>query len=478
MKLQLAATWTGRLLMVAMFLSGCATDEGDRAAQELARAQKRADSLRASEERLAREKKEIEDQLRQLEEERNALAQRVDLLGKELKEGQTKAALSESEARQESLLAVKASLQASQESLQLKMEAASDSIESVQDLLSEAAEQARGLAKETEYVSELEEEAEAKLRTGVSQIDLTLDELAKEKRQAQGRIALNERRISIAEKKIEAFLEERGLYQEEKSRLMRENAPETDMRKVDLRVQGIDNEIAASEAAMTEANLAIESARNHIRSIDATVGTLQRKIERQYDKKDVLAEFVLDETERLKAEKERVTANRARLLAAEKTLAAERQELERRIAEVGEEIQLLEGRGIAELEGRKALLEQEEAQVVAEEAAMLEATRKQQEEAARTRKERVDEGDTSAEGRLAELSKQVAEEKAEVAKDEADLAKQREEVSKEEAAVAQRRAEEAGGWAWLPWVLILLVLAVAAGLYVVGKKVRSKRIAA
>ncbi len=469
---------TSVLLLAAIFLCGCVTEKKGKDAEELVRVHKRADSLKASHERLAQEKKEIEKRLRTLEEDKNILATKADVLRKELKEGKRKAAVTESKARQDSLVAAKVVLQASQDSLQKEVITVADSIETVKGLLVKAEEQAKHLAKQTKYASGLEEKAEVTLRSGVTQIDLTLDELGKEKRQAQERIALNEKRTAIAQKKIAAFEEERSLYLEEKSRLMRENASKIKMRKVELRIAEIDNEIAGEKSLITETARSIANSRNHIQGIDATVDTLQRKIERQYDRKDILADFVLDDMQRLKAEKERVVADRQRLLAEQNTLMAGKQALERKIAGLGEEIQLLEGKGIADIEGRKAFLEKEEADVVAEEAAMLEAASKEQEEAARARQDQVDERDTSAEGRLADISRQVAAEKAEVAKEEAGLAKQRKDVSQEEAEVAQRRAEESSGWAWLPWVIIIIVLTVAASLYFIGKVVRSKRVSA
>jgi chromosome segregation ATPase len=151
-----AAFWTSTLLLAAMLVCGCANEDGDKSAQELAQAQRRADSLKTSQRQLALERNKIEDRLRQLEEERNALAAKVDLLGKELNEGQRKAAQTQSEARQESLVAARASLQATQETLQLAMKEVADSIKSVEGLLSKAEEQAEDLAKESRYVSHLE----------------------------------------------------------------------------------------------------------------------------------------------------------------------------------------------------------------------------------------------------------------------------------------------------------------------------------
>ncbi|MGB6649317.1 MAG: hypothetical protein WBG01_12365, partial [Bacteroidota bacterium] len=192
MKLHQYARRLSALLVAAIFFCGCATEERDEAAKDLAREQERSDSLKASSTELARQKKGIEERLRQLEEEKKAITEKVDVLVKELDEGRMEATVTESEARQESLTAVRKRLQASQESLQKELDGVADSIETVKGHLLKAEEQVEGLVKEKTYVSGLEEEAEKKLRTGVAQIDLTLDELAREKRQEEAKIALNE----------------------------------------------------------------------------------------------------------------------------------------------------------------------------------------------------------------------------------------------------------------------------------------------
>jgi chromosome segregation ATPase len=475
MTLRQVGSSVGILCVAVIFICGCATEEKDEAAEKLVQTQERADSLRGLSAALAKEKKEIEERLQQLEEEKQGLSEQVDALGVELEEGKRLAAITESETRQESLTVARQLLESQRDSLNRDLTTLTDSIGSVKTHLSEVGERVEGLAQEESYVLGLEEEAEEKFRTGVTQIDLTLDELSRERRQALGQIALNERRISIAEKKMEAFKEEKELHENEQSRLMREQAPETDMRWVELKLTSADNEIAREQKLLEEAKLAIRASKSRIESIDSTVSSLKAKIETQYDRKDILAEFIVEEAQRLESEKNRVAADKEELLAAQQALAAEKQELERKIAELGEEIQHLEGQEVEELEGRKALLEREEAKVEAEGAAMLEATSREQEEAAKVRRDLVDDQDTSAEGRLAELSSQVAEEKAEVAKREADLAKERKQVSEEEADVAQRRAEEISGWAWVPWLIVILLLVVTIALYYIGKKVRSAK---
>jgi chromosome segregation ATPase len=458
-------------MAAVIILPGCTTEEGERAARKLAEAQQVEDSVTTSRAILEDENQELSDRLRRLEAERESLSRELDQLGRlQRDEG-----VLESRAAEDSLAAAKVFLQSKRESLEAQLVSVQDSLEKTEVRLAQTGSELDSLSLREKFVSGMEGQATAELRSGVEEIDQTLDELARERRSAEQEVLLANKRIAIVEMKIQAFKEERELYIAEKNELMRARASEAELRGVDLKIDEIDNSIGLEESKLSIATLTIRNAEGRIASIDQTVEKLQGKISRQYDRKAILEDFILDEAGRLEEERARLEADRKRLWAQERDLARERQELGRRLSDLSDEIRILEGGPIEEVESRMADLEEEEADVSAEESVLHADRSRERDEAVQKRDTQTTETDTTAAGRLAQLSKEVAQEKAEVARDEATVAREREEISKKKA--AERRGGSVGGLGLFIAIVFVLVIVGLFGLFFVGKASRLEKTA-
>ena len=364
------------------------------------------------------------------------------------------------------------------ESLERRLSAAEDSLADVDRHIAGLGEKKKRFVEQEQYVSDFEERLKKMVSSEVSDIDLSIQDLERESAIAQKKIRLNLKKISVAEKKIQAYQEELELCDTLKYNLLQKNAPEDEIEATGARIDDIGEIITEERVKLADAIQGNRELEVRIREIDEQILRFRQLLQAEYERKDALEDFMAAETERLEREKTKNNADRAQLQEEKRKLHSERTILEKEIAELGGEIRQLKG-SLSEAAGKMASLETEEAGISREEADLFFQKSRGDEEAVSTllTRKTLDTGGSEA-AKLARLAQEVAEEKAKISGEQARIAREKYHIQTQRAEMARKNVEKMRIWLILLMAVICVIVILLTSFYLIGKWKKGKHNAA
>ena len=223
--------------------------------------------------------------------------------------------------------------------LDISYSALIDSLGAIDIELAVLKDQREILAKQIDYSTLANQQANKALLKSVSDIDKKMDELETARRTEQERIPLEEQKIAISQKKAQAYEEELTLYLSDKNKLLRANAPDDKIKEADSRIRDTDNFIKAEYAKIDKARRSIRKADEQILGLDKQIQALNADIQTKYNNKDVVSGFMKAEANRLENEISRVTSKEKALTAIRTELADGKIDLQAQIATIDQQIE-------------------------------------------------------------------------------------------------------------------------------------------
>ncbi len=311
-----------------------------------------------------------------------------------------------------------------------------------------------------------EERTEQALASGISEIDQQMEQRERQKQQTLKRLDLLRKRVTVNEKKTEAFELERQMYTSELDELLRENASEDDKAPFRKRIADMDSTMEALRTERRSLESEISQAQTFVAETDAFMNRMQKQIREEYDRKAIIEAFIASEKERLERELKEIRTSRQSILNEQTAMANDLSRTEQQIALLDRDLELIRNRKMSDLLELQASIEKTEASLAEEEIGVL------QEEGSRT--VRTLPSDSASEElrsildlgyQLDSLNELIQEEKAEIARTRMALAEKRAEA-------AERRAS----FGRAVWITVVALIAAGAALltlfYFLGRRSR------
>jgi chromosome segregation ATPase len=185
-------------------------------------------------------------------------------------------------------------------------------------------------------------------------------------------VELLEKRIVVAEKKLEAFEMERQLYLDERDELLRSNAAEEKLVPFETRISQMDSIIDAEQNIISSLESEQRQAQQFIAETDRVMEELNQQIHEQYNRQEIIESFIISEKDRLQRELELISETRRKLVDQQAAIATELEQINKQMASMDRDIILIKNREMSEILDRQASMEQSEADLANEELSMME----------------------------------------------------------------------------------------------------------
>lgn len=458
------------LILSFAFILSCRDNGNEKAVAELEQKQKQAlhdekakvieligemetaeDSLRQSYDKTQKEKTELTERLKELEAKSQAFSQ---------------------EKKKDELR----KLELEKLELNKQLSEADQTLTVVQVKLADLQKKEKTIENRMVYVDESKQMTKQTIRSEMTNVDSTINNLESEKQIEQKKIPILQKKISISKTKIQAYQDEKELFEQLRTNKIRENAPESDIETVEKKIIAIDEEINTEHLKMADAKLQIANSENRIVEFESQLQKLTQLVRDKYDKKEVLTEFIGRETTRLKQERERIQIEKLRLKEQEKLFDKEKKIIANSITELNGKIELLTGQEAESIRTWQARLDKMESEIAEYEAKVMDEKHKKNEKAAKDSLSiSPDEEVNTSLQKLSRISDEVAKEKVELSRRQAELADERNKVLKEKADVSEKRVRKYKTWGYTVTLLIVLAILILVALYFIGKSVSRKK---
>jgi len=310
-----------------------------------------------------------------------------------------------------------------------------------------------------------------RLESGVEEIDRRMKNRESRKNQEIKRVGLLERRIEVAEKKIEAYRMEKQLYVDERDELLRANADEDKLAPFEARIAAMDSTIRAEEKARKALADEKDQAQQFIAETDRVMEELNRQIREEYDRQEIIESFIASEKERLQQELQDVRQARQALLEEQASIATQMEELDVRVTGLDQDMDLISNREMGEILDRQASIEYTEAELAREEVSMLDEYMGTEYMPYTPLSDSLGEEMKS----LLRMGDELDSLNALIQAEKAQIAGTREQLSEQRARVAEQRAKigKAAG------ITVLVIILAGAGLlalfYALGRRARKRK---
>ncbi len=352
--------------------------------------------------------------------------------------------------------------------LEERIEEYKDSIAGVKQELFALNTQLDSVEKNLNFYQIQEQQTEQTLKSGIEEIDQRMSSRENRKQQEIQNIGLLNKRILVADKKVEAFELEREMYQDELNELLRTGAPEEELEPYRETIARLDSTIEAEEDHIRNMELEIQQAEDYIRDTDALMEELQAQVKQEYDRKAIIEQFISSEKERLKNELEQLQSQRQQLLDEQSDISSSLNMTEQQMARLDRDLELIRNREMSEILEMQAEIEQAEASLAEEEAEMREGSAGVEGPVLpsgtdTTRDELDDLLELSYE--LDSLNRSIQEEKAAIARTRMDLAERRAEAAAERARLSRTVGITVA-------IVVVLGIALLALFYYLGRRSR------
>jgi hypothetical protein len=314
-----------------------------------------------------------------------------------------------------------------------------------------------------------EEQTEAYLESGISEIDQQMRQRENQKQQTLKRLDLLRKRVQVADKKMEAFELERKMYTDELDKLLRENASEEEKAQYRAKIAEMDTILTDQQALKEALQQEITSAQTFVAETDAFLNRMETEIKQEYDRKAIIEDFIASEKNRLEKELQSIQSTRQALLDEQTSIAADLAKTEAQIALLNRDLELIRNRKMNDLLEMQASIEQSEIFLAEEEMGLLRESRINPDRIVpsdTTNKELISLLDMGYQ--LDSLNELIQQEKAEIASTRKELAERRAEA-------IERRASF-GRAVWITVVSLAIAgMALLALFYFLGRRSRVSR---
>jgi len=317
------------------------------------------------------------------------------------------------------------------------------------------------------YVYDIQENrSEKRLESGITEIDQSMARREQQKQKDLKRIGLLNKRMTVAEKKIDAYKLERQMYVEERDELLRQNAPEDKLASYHNRIAEMDSTIQTETKSKQAIEQEINQAKRSITETDARLLELREQLNAEFNTKEIIDIFLESERSRLERELEQSKSTRQALLKEQETFSEALTKTEDQISTLEKKMELINNRQMSDLLESQAEIEQEDASLADAEISLLKEgsqTEAQDQYMSSDSVNRALFALQEMEDELDSLNKLILMEKAEIAET-------RKELSEKKAAAALQRAK-LGRIAGITLAIIILGgISVLSLFYFIGKK--------
>jgi len=217
-----------------------------------------------------------------------------------------------------------------------------------------------------------ENQTEKALESGINEIDQRMTSRENRRRQETKKMGLLKRRVMVADKKIEAYDLERQMYVEERDGLLRSSASEDNLAPYREKISYLDSLISSETKNKNSLNQEIKETQTFVDETDSLMEELQSQIKQEYDKKEIIEDFIASEKARLQKELEQIKFTRTKLLAEQSSISAELNRTEQQIKQMHKNVELIRNKKMSDILDLQASIEQSDANLAQEEIVLLE----------------------------------------------------------------------------------------------------------
>ena len=311
-----------------------------------------------------------------------------------------------------------------------------------------------------------EQQTKQYLASGISEIDQQMQQREEQKQQTLKRLELLRRRLSVNDKKMEAYQLERQMYSDELDEMLRKNVSEGELAPYRNRMAEMDSVINDQQKERETLEQEITQAQTQVAETEDFLTRMDSEIKAEYDRKAIIEDFIANEKTRLEGELKEIQATRQSMLDEQAAIARSLALTEQQIALLDRDLELIKNRKMSDLLERQASIEKSEASLAQEEVGMYQEASKQavrnipSDSAQEELISLLDMGH-----QLDSLNQLIQEEKAEIARTRQALAERRAEA-------AERRASF-GKAVWITVVVLIVAgAALLALFYFLGRRSR------
>ncbi|MEA1876761.1 MAG: hypothetical protein U9N86_07840 [Bacteroidota bacterium] len=312
-------------------------------------------------------------------------------------------------------------------------------------------------------VSQLDEEMNAKLTTGIKEIDTRLELLEEQKRNAQSKISLQEKKRDLGEKKISVLNDERKLYEDHKQMLYDKGASQSEMDAVAVTIATVEDNIDIEKRKINWSDQKIADNQEVIAGIDKQRNRLSKKIRNNYTTQEILDDFAIEEKNRLERKLVRLDTMHAQTLAEREAIQVEKETLEKKLSGIDKKVKKAEGEQIAALKDQKAIIEKELSMLDLEEQNLEKGISKSAET------------DDSGSSEIEQLEEKFRSKQQALDNERELLAEKKQELSAQKEAIALEKEERNKKAKRAIFILVGLVLVILSSLYFLGRSRKSEK---
>ncbi len=311
-----------------------------------------------------------------------------------------------------------------------------------------------------------EQQTRQYLASGISEIDQQMQQREEQKQQTLKRLELLRRRLSVNDKKMEAYQLERQMYSDELDEMLRKNATEEELAPYRGRMAEMDSVISDQQRERKDLEQEISRAQTRVAETEDFLTRMDTEIKAEYDRKEIIEDFIASETKRLEGELKEIQATRQSMLDEQTAIARSLALTEQQIALLDRDLELIRNRKMSDLLERQASIEKSEASLAQEEVGMYQESGNQAVWA--------EPSDSASEELLSllELGHQLDSLNLLIQEEKAEIARTRQVLAERRAEAAERRASF-GKAVWI--TVVVLIVAGAALLtlfYYLGRRSR------
>jgi chromosome segregation ATPase len=445
------------LLFILIVLAGCKSDGSqdrevqkllDRQAEVKERQEESVDRIRQIKDSLKHEKKSLLEQ-------------------RDLKDRQVQQMAQNQQALVDQLNSEEQTRVASQkQKLQEQITAYEDSIKNLKATLTSLGTDIDSLEQSMKFYGIQEENAEEVMQTGISEIDDRIAKLEESKDEYAERAGIIRKRISIFDKKIEAYEMERSLYVDEKDRLLRSDASDETLAPYFDRISRLDSvlEEQRNDKELLKAELA--QVNGWISDTDEMIAGLESRIRNQYNRTEIVESYIKSEKQRLENELASLRASRENLISEQDLISKERSRIERDIASLDRKMELVRNREMSQILELQAEIQKSDASLTEEQIRNMTSE-------GTTGGEVLSMGDNEELNDLILLSEELDSLKSSIAEEKQEILRTRMELAERRAEVAKKRAAFGRAAGMLILILVIGGLAIATLFYFLGRRART-----
>ncbi len=412
--------------------------------QILAKAEKAKDSLLEQQEFLIQRKKEMEGNIRKLDSLQSAFTQ------------------IQREERQEELSLERANLQSSLTSI-------NDSLKSLSSAIAGLNSQLDTLNVAEKQLSETRERVDTRLVTGISEIDIRLNQLEVEAMTKNRQMDFEEQKLTLASNKIEILEEEKIIYQREKNSLMDKGGEEEKIEDFEKKIQEVNQAIQEERSKVDQAQENLVELTSWMSDYRTMQNRLKEAIAQEYSRTEILTDFTQSEIDRLNNQKSEMKDELQNLQSIQQELKIQKSEIDSSLTHLDEEIGVVKSQELSDLLMKKSELGSEEAELLEEESALLSGSSGGGDNPPFTG---ISE---TTSGLISELDQDIRAQRAEIEKMKEQISLTKMELAQKQAQIDERRANNAKA----ARISIITILLVGAGvlllLYFLGRARRTAK---